>query len=77
MKKIKNKELEKKDKKYLQSCPDCGCLEFISNPNRYDVYEIDEEDGKLYLSNTEYIDDNNISCRECGVSFDLDNFNLK
>jgi hypothetical protein len=48
----------------IKSCQ-CGSKEFISEPNRYDVYEI--IDGKLVLVDSPFIEDEiKIFCRECG-----------
>ena len=48
--------------KYL--CPECGHDEFITQPNRYDVYLATE--GKLYLQTTHFVDDEvKLFCREC------------
>jgi hypothetical protein len=53
-------------KKNIQPCK-CGSTEFISSPNRYDVYEI--VNGELELTATPFCyegDDVKLYCRECG-----------
>ncbi|MBO4738365.1 MAG: hypothetical protein J5606_02260 [Bacteroidales bacterium] len=46
-------------------CTQCGGTEFITQPNKYDVYEV--VDGELQYVNTESIDDMDVFyCRECG-----------
>ncbi len=46
-------------------CAHCGGTKFITQPNKYDVYEV--IDGDLQYINTESIDDMDIFyCRECG-----------
>lgn len=46
-------------------CKKCGCKEFITQPNKYDVYEV--INGLLQYVQTENIDDEDILyCRECG-----------
>ena len=51
---------EQKDYK----CPHCGSEEFITQPNRYDVYVAKE--GKIRFSHSEIIDDAiELYCREC------------
>ncbi|GHV35231.1 hypothetical protein FACS1894178_4350 [Bacteroidia bacterium] len=43
----------------------CGSFEFITEPNRYDIYEI--IDGSLELVNSENTDEEfKLYCRECG-----------
>lgn len=45
-------------------CKECGCQEFITQPNKYDVYEVEE--GELVLQTSEIIDEEPILyCREC------------
>jgi hypothetical protein len=49
--------------KKIKPCK-CGSIEFISQPNRYDIYEI--IDDKLVLMSSEFIDDEEkLYCREC------------
>jgi hypothetical protein len=49
----------------MKACK-CGSTEFITSPNRYDVYEI--IDSKLELTETEQMSDDYVKlfCRECG-----------
>jgi hypothetical protein len=43
----------------------CGSIEFISEPNRYDVYQI--VDGVLELIESPFTEDEvKLFCRECG-----------
>jgi hypothetical protein len=50
--------------KKIKPC-NCGSSEFITKPNRYDVYEI--INGQLELVSSETTDDELILyCRECG-----------
>jgi len=51
-------------------CKVCGCDEFTTNPNKYDIYKI--IDGKLEFQKSELIDDKIVLfCRECfkGIEF--------
>ena len=48
----------------IKACK-CGSIEFISKPNRYDIYEIIE--NELILSDSPFIEDEiKLYCRECG-----------
>jgi len=50
------------NKKYF--CSDCGCKEFITKPNRYDIFK--SENGKIIFEKSEDIDDKIILfCRDC------------
>jgi hypothetical protein len=56
-------------------CPHCDGPEFISQLNQYDVYEYNEEDGRVHFARSELIDDEvELSCRDCSeiMSFDGD-----
>lgn len=47
--------------------PNCGCSEFISELNKYDVYSF--KDGNFQIIRSEsYDDDGKIFCRECSES---------
>lgn len=47
------------------NCNKCGCDEFISKPNRYDVYQIIE--GRLQLIQSPFTEEEiKLYCRECG-----------
>lgn len=51
-------------KKHINPCK-CGSVDFVSNPNRYDVYQI--IDGKLQLLQLPFTEDEiKLYCRECG-----------
>jgi hypothetical protein len=44
----------------------CGCTEFVSEPNRYDVYTA--LNGSLVLKESPFINDViRLFCRECGL----------
>ncbi len=46
-------------------CTECGCKEFITQLNQYDVYEV--FNGELQYVSTERINDEVIFyCRDCG-----------
>lgn len=46
-------------------CNTCGSQEFITTPNRYDIYEV--INNKLVLSESVFIEDEiRLFCRECG-----------
>jgi len=50
------------NKKYF--CNDCGCKEFITKPNRYDIFK--SKNGKLFFEKSENIDDSeDLFCRDC------------
>ncbi len=50
-------------------CKVCGCDEFITNPNKYDIYKI--INGKLEFQRSELIDDKiELFCRECSLKLD-------
>lgn len=52
-------------------CKICGCEEFISQPNRYDVFE--NRNGKLVFKESEQIDDAlELFCRECSEKLEFD-----
>lgn len=58
----------KNKKKY--KCKDCGCKEFISNPNQYDIFK--NKDGKLIFIRTESFDDMlELFCRNCSEKLDF------
>ncbi|MDR2064117.1 MAG: hypothetical protein LBP85_00160 [Prevotellaceae bacterium] len=49
--------------KKIKPCK-CGSTEFISQPNRYDIYEIIE--NELVLINSPFIEDEiKLYCRQC------------
>ena len=57
-------------------CKNCGCEEFISQLNRYDVFI--NENGKLVYSKSEYIDDKEVLyCRNCSEILVFDNADIK
>jgi predicted RNA-binding Zn-ribbon protein involved in translation (DUF1610 family) len=51
-------------------CEKCGCIEFISQPNKYDVFISDKDKIKFQYSLT--VDDKIILyCRECGEQLEF------
>jgi hypothetical protein len=50
-------------------CPNCGCDEFITRLNSYDVYRI--VDGKPEYQRSETTDEEELYCRECGEKLAL------
>ncbi len=47
----------------------CGSEEFVTQPNRYDVYQI--IDGRLEYQRSESVDDGlTVYCRECGKRYE-------
>ena len=45
-------------------CKVCGCDEFITTPNKYDIYKI--INGKLEFQRSELIEDEiELFCRDC------------
>ncbi|GAB6392148.1 MAG: hypothetical protein MdMp014T_1521 [Treponematales bacterium] len=46
------------------NCPNCGCNEFVTQLNAYDVYCI--VDGKPEYQRSELTDETDLYCRECG-----------
>ena len=52
--------------KKITCCPECECTTFVSEPDSYSVYEMNN--GKLEYQRIEFIEDDiKISCRECGT----------
>ncbi len=57
-------------------CKECGCQEFISSPNRYDIFEVIDE--KIVLQKTEFTDDELILyCRDCSAKLEFDENDVK
>lgn len=51
--------------KHIKPCK-CGSVDFVSKPNRYDVYQI--IDGSLqFIQSPSTEDEIKLYCRECGV----------
>lgn len=48
----------------MENCPNCGCAEFVTEPNQYDVLTF--EDGDFSIVRSESIDGAKIFCRDCG-----------
>jgi hypothetical protein len=52
---------------------ECGCIEFITTPNQYDLYEIFE--GKLEFRRALSVDEETILyCRDCSKEYKLSDF---
>ena len=50
-------------------CKNCGSQEFITQPNRYDIYEI--MDNKLSLSESAFIEEEiKFFCRNCSMELE-------
>ena len=56
----------KSSEKNIKPCK-CGSVEFVTEPNQYDVYEL--IDGKLEFQHSEDVDGIKLYCRECGKEF--------
>lgn len=52
-------------------CPNCKSKELITSPNRYDILEF--ENGEFQIVESEFIDDGQIFCRECGIEVEVRN----
>ncbi len=50
-------------------CPNCDSPEFISELNRYDVYEFQEDD--FAKTNDHFLDDYKTYCRDCQEEIDV------
>ena len=48
----------------MGKCPNCGCEEFVSEPNQYDVMIF--RDGEFRILRSESFDGEKIFCRKCG-----------
>lgn len=62
-------------KKFRVAC-DCGCGEFITQPDEYGVYRV--IGGKLAFQSTEFVDAEDIiyHCRDCGKEYSEDEFDI-
>lgn len=57
-------------------CNKCGCTEFISDLNQYDVF-ISQKD-EIILTDTVFVDDKLVLyCRECGEKLEFNNDDVK
>lgn len=45
-------------------CKECGCNEFVTKPNRYDIYK-SNHDGLKLVTSKYIIEKNQLYCREC------------
>jgi len=46
------------------SCDSCGCKEFITEPNRYDIFK--SKNGKIVFEESEDVDEKpTLFCRDC------------
>lgn len=46
-------------------CPNCGSLEFVTDPNQYDVLKFNS--GHFEIESSEFCDEFKLFCRECSV----------
>ncbi|PJA01846.1 hypothetical protein COX74_00580 [bacterium (Candidatus Gribaldobacteria) CG_4_10_14_0_2_um_filter_41_16] len=46
-------------------CPKCGAVEFITEPNQYDVLRLNN--GHFEIEHSEFCDEFKIFCRECST----------
>ena len=53
----------------MGKCLNCGCEEFVSELNQYDVMIF--RDGEFQIIRSEYVDSEKIFCRECGKEVDV------
>jgi len=52
-------------------CKECGSQEFISNPSKYDIFEV--KNDKLLLKETEFTYDKLILyCRDCSQELEFE-----
>lgn len=57
-------------------CKSCGCTEFISQLNKYDVFEV--IDNTIVLVDSEQIEDKLILyCRDCSEEIEFDDNDVK
>jgi hypothetical protein len=57
-------------------CVSCGCSEFISQLNRYDVFQI--RNSKILFINSEQIDDKLVLyCRNCSKELEFDEYDIE
>ena len=56
--------------KQSKNCPECNSEEFISEPNRYDVFQF--EDNDFEVVDSEFIDEFKTFCRECSEEIDVE-----
>lgn len=49
----------------MEKCPNCGCEEFVSEPNQYDVMIFCDSEFRILRS--ESFDSEKVFCRECGT----------
>lgn len=50
-------------------CPECDSPEFISELNRYDVYEF--QDNDFAVTNNHFLDEYKTFCRDCQAEIDV------
>lgn len=57
-------------------CEKCGCTEFISQLNRYDIYEVRNE--KIVSANSEKVDVKLILfCRDCSEELEFNEVDVE
>lgn len=47
-------------------CPNCGCDEFVSEPNQYDIMLFNGKEFEIHSSELMY-DDGKVFCRDCSA----------
>lgn len=51
-------------------CKTCGCAEFITKPNQYDIYKVIK--GKVIFERTESVnEDFELFCRDCSEKLEI------
>jgi len=50
-------------------CPECESEEFISEPNKYDILEFQDDD--FIATDSKFLDEHKIFCRECSEEVDI------
>ncbi len=53
------------------ACKSCDCVEFVTQPNKYDIFVA--ENNKLLLQKTEFINEEfEFFCRECSEKLEFE-----
>ncbi len=57
-------------------CKKCGCEEFVSQPNQYNIFE--NNNGILILKTVELVNDKlELFCRECSEKLEFNENDIK
>jgi DNA-directed RNA polymerase subunit RPC12/RpoP len=51
------------------SCPNCGAIEFVTEPNQYDILVFTQNGFETQIA--AQIDDYKVFCRECSAEIDI------